>query len=184
MFEIMCNFCYIFIFQINSLQTFRMPKINKKEKQQLDKICRDFIRKGNAFYHPETRKLSFILDGYCIKSECFKRTADKVNRGFGVRKIVLPRRLQTQFKTYLDGECQLPGSKIGQVVICLDHFLIEHQKFYLHNGFLPLEAKIQSAKPLMLRDEEKGLRSWIGYKVAVDFGLPNKDWVNIIPISI
>ena len=169
------------------------------QKQQIDKICENFIQSGNAFYHPVTKKLSYIINGHCIKGECNNRKIDKVNegenKGFGDRKILLPEHIQPDFMTTKAGLCALDKSKIGQVVICLNHFFIEHQKFYLENGFVPPEARlirngeqnhvegmpIADPEPFEWREEEKlGDKSWRGYKIAVTLGLSNYDWVNLI----
>ena len=55
-----------------------MPLKQKKKKvTEIDSICETFIPKGNAYYHPVTKKLSYILDGHCIKSECGFRHKDE-----------------------------------------------------------------------------------------------------------
>ena len=173
-----------------------MPPIKELQKlqhTQIQNICNDFIKHGSGFYHPQTKKLSFILDGCCIKSECCYRDQDKEGRGFGVRKILLPLQIRKNFKTTLDEECVLPLNKIGTVVVCLSHFFIEHQKLYLRDGAMPLEARLMGKKDkthvegkpipepptLMLRDAAKGSKAWRGYKMYA-MALSNTDWVNLI----
>jgi len=170
-----------------------MPNIRGQPNQkiEIDEICKDFIQKGNAFYHPVTKKLSYIVDGYCIKGECSNRKKS-VNKGFGDRKILMPLQIRKDFKTKASGVCALPLEKIGKVVICLSHFFLEHQKSYLKDGFMPPEARLVTqgenghegepppASEFTLRDCAKGANAWRGCKIAVREGLVNEDWVNSI----
>jgi len=172
---------------------FRMPEnriVVRLQKCQIDDICKSFIQKNNAFYHPVTRKLSYIIDGHCIKGECTNRHSER--KGFGDRKILVPLQIREHFRTTVDNICSLPLSKIGQVVICLSHFFVEHQKAYLRDGVLPPEARLVGVKeighvegkripelpPFPLRDATKGNKAWRGYKVSMTTGLSNTDWVN------
>lgn len=165
-----------------------------RQRQEIDKICESFIRKGNAFYNPMTRKLSYIIDGFCIKGECSIRDKNKETKGFGERKILVPLQIRKDFKTTIAGICSLPLSKIGETVICLSHFFVEHQKAYLQNGVLPPQARLVGVKeighiegapiddpaPFNLRDEAEGDDAWFGYKVSMTTGLSNTDWVSRI----
>ena len=120
-----------------------MPNLRGQPNQkiEIDEICKDFIQKGNAFYHPITKKLSYIVDGYCSKGECTSRKKS-VNKGFGDQKTLAPLQIWKDFKTKEGGVCALPVEKIGKVVICLSHFFLEHQKLYLRDGFMPPEARL------------------------------------------
>ena len=115
----------------------RVKDLQALQKSQIDAICQNFVQRKEAFYHPMTRKLSFIQNGMCIKSDCSFRD----HHDYDTRKILLPLHMRTHFKTIVGGECCLPLEKIGQVVVCLAHFFVEHQKSYLENGVLPQEAR-------------------------------------------
>jgi hypothetical protein len=168
-----------------------MPNIKELlclQKAKIEELCvLNFIEKGNAFYHPVTEKLSFITDGYCIKGECSNRKQNICPE----RKILLPPHLRFDFRTTEGGVCALPESKIGEVVICLSHFFIEHQVAYLEDGCLPPGSRLMGksetthkegdpippASESQLRDPHKGLDAWRGYKIAMTKGLKNNDWV-------
>ncbi len=154
-------------------------------RSQIDVICQNFVRRGNAFYHPGTNKLSFIQNGLCVKSDCCFR-----DKGLVTRKILLPAHIREHFKTFVhNGKCALPVEKIGKVVVCLEHFFIEHQKHYLENGALPLNARLMAKQDMthkegeVIRDppvypiREPGPNEWKGIKIHIA-ALHNDDWVN------
>jgi hypothetical protein len=178
--------------KVTAINNMALKKKKKKVLTKIDSIFETFIPKGNAYYHPVTKKLSYILDGHCIKSECGFRDKDKEKNGFGIRKILLPGHLRKHFQTTTKGFCHLPLDKIGEVVICLEHFFIEHQKEYLQTGVIPLDARlmhgqenishiegntIKPLKPFPVRDPLKK-SPWSGIKVSKRDGLENTDWVN------
>jgi hypothetical protein len=162
----------------------RLKDLQDLQKSQIDAICQDFVKCGDAFYHRRTNKLSFIQNGICIKSDCCFR-----DKGLVSRKILLPLNIREHFKTFVHGECALPFDKIGQVVVCLSHFFVEHQKHYLENGVLPLNARLMTQQDMshaegdVIRDppeypiREPGPKAWKGIKIHVG-ALYNDDWVN------
>jgi hypothetical protein len=112
----------------------RIDATTNAQREELNKICENFIEKHNGYYNPETGELSHIDDGHCIKGDCKFR-----DENTATRKILLPAHLRESFKS--NGKT-LPEDKIGQVVICLPHFIFPHQKFYLQNGKLPDDARL------------------------------------------
>jgi hypothetical protein len=173
-----------------------MPKLKftlSSQKEQLDKICANFIQKENAFYHPDTKNLSFIIGGQCIKGECTIRDSDKLNKGFFERKILVPLQICDHFKTTKSGVRDLPIAKIGKVVICLSHFFFEHQIFYLRNGELPEKTRLTTSGDNFRKENDATItytpnfpwkfnnnpdKEWRGHKVNHSLGLSNTDWVN------
>ena len=164
----------------------RLKDLQDLQKSQIDTICHDFVKRGNAFYHPATSKLSFIQDGICVKSDCCFR-----DKGLISRKILLPLHIREHFKTFANGECALHLDKIGKVVVCLSHFFVEHQKHYLRHGVIPLNARLMAQQDMShaegdvirgppvypVREPEKGPKAWKGIKIHAA-ALSNVDWVN------
>ena len=102
--------------------------------------------------------------------------------------------MRTDFKKIVGGEYCVPEEKIGQSVVCLGHFFVEHQKSYLQNGVLPQEARRLMAHQDMCHKEgdvikpppiygvrkdklKDGDRLWSGIKHHGP-ALLNADWVN------
>ena len=169
----------------------RLNKLQALQNSQIDAICGNFIKHGEAFYHPTTRKLSFIQNGVCIKSDCSFRD----HHDGEARKILLPKHMRTHFKTIVGGDCCLPLEKIGQVVACLAHFFVDHQKSYLQNGVLPQEASrlmthidmyhkegdaIKDPPIYPIRETKLAngvVKKWFGLRIHGP-ALTNADWVN------
>ena len=163
----------------------RLKDLQDLRQSQIDAICQDFVKRRNAFYDPGTHKLSFIQNGLCVKSDCCFR-----DKGLVTRKILLPAHVREHFKTFVrTGECALPANKIGSVVVCLSHFFVEHQKYYLQNGALPLNARLMAQQdsthkegepirdPPVYPVREAGPNEWKGIKIHVAV-LHDNDWVN------
>lgn len=159
----------------------------EEQRDEITKICeKDFTKKGEASYRTDNLELSYIENGECIKGDCKYR-----RKKIKTKKILLPPHLRKYFLTRArDGTCLLPEDKIGQVVICLPHFFLTHQKYYLENGKLPEDAKLigrceskkgfegekkKSAKPY--KRCEKG-KVYTGWRISMTKGLNNTDWAN------
>jgi hypothetical protein len=119
----------------------KSKKVTKKQQQlnEITKICKEnFIEKDGASYRKDNLKLAYTKKGHCIKGDCNYR-----EKKIETIKILVPPHLRKSFLTLVsDGTCLLPEDKIGQVVICLPHFFLTHQKYYLENGKLPKDAKL------------------------------------------
>ncbi len=169
----------------------RQKKETKKQQQlnEITKICKEnFIEKDGAAYRKDNLKLAYTKKGHCIKGDCKYR-----EKKIETIKILVPPHLRTSFQTLVsDGTCLLPEDKIGQVVICLPHFFLTHQKYYLENGKLPKDAKLigrceskkgfegekkKSAKPY--KRCEKG-KVYTGWRISMIKGLNNTDWADTL----
>lgn len=96
-----------------------------QQRDEIIEICqKDFTKKGEASYRTDNLELAYIENGECIKGDCkYKRKRIKT------KKILVPPHLRKYFLTReKDGTCLLPEDKIGQVVICLEHFLFGSPK--------------------------------------------------------
>jgi hypothetical protein len=165
----------------------RIEAIAKEQAEEIIKLIKKyFIKKGHAYYYLDTEELSLIDDGDCIKGDCTSyKTKEKTF------KILLPPHLRKFFKTLeWNGVCQLPEDKIGQVVICLKHFVFPHQKVYLRTGKLPKDATLlgrnrslqifQEGQPIPAPEDPKvsgtGRQAYRGYRISLNRGLINTDW--------
>jgi len=165
----------------------RIEAIAKEQAEEIIKLIKKyFIKKGHAYYYQDTEELSLIDDGDCIKGDCTSyKTEEKTF------KILLPAHLRKFFKTLeWNGVCQLPEDKIGQVVICLKHFVFPHQKVYLRTGKLPKDATLlgrnrslqifQEGQPIPAPEDPKvsgtGRQAYRGYRISLNRGLTNTDW--------
>ena len=175
----------------------RLKDLQDLQKSQIDAICQNFVKHGEAFYHPITKKLSFIEDGICVKGDCSIRDKKMVSR-----KILLPIHMRKDFKTEVEGECFLPLENIGKAVVCMTHFFVDHQKSYLQNGILPQEATRLMARHEMFHKEGDIIgpppvypvieeKNKAGVVVLKSFGmrihgpaLKNADWVNSFKLQI
>jgi hypothetical protein len=157
----------------------------QEEIKEILKTC--FTQKGNGFFSEVNGqlKLSHIQKGYCIKRDCNYRDSKTP-----AVKILLPAHLRKTFATLEDGTCLLPEDKIGQVVICLNHFLLIFQKHYLKTGKLPKGARLIGGKETKTVYEEgddippaappnknsDGGKVFYGHRISMTLGLVNTDW--------
>jgi hypothetical protein len=167
----------------------KSKKLTKKQQQlnEITKICKEnFIEKDGASYRKDNLKLAYTKKGHCLKGDCKYR-----EKKIETIKILVPPHLRKSFLTLVsDGTCLLPEDKIGQVVICLPHFFLTHQKYYLENGKLPEDAKLigrceskkgyegekkKAAKPYKRCEHGK---VYTGWRISMTKGLNNTDWAN------
>jgi hypothetical protein len=102
----------------------------RAQQAELDKYLNKLISYENALYDSVSQKPLFILDGCCIKAEC------KYLGSFGIKKVLLPDSLRSEFRT------KIPFERIGKIVVCFCHFFFKDQIFYLKNGFFPADIRL------------------------------------------
>jgi hypothetical protein len=166
----------------------------EEQRDEITKICeKDFIKKGEASYRTDNLELAYIENGECIKGDCKYR-----RKKIKTKKILLPPHLRKYFLTRArDGTCFLPEDKIGQVVICLDHFFFVYQKQYLKTGKLPEDSRLigcREHKKVFQEGDEippppspeksgEGDQVTYGCRISMTIGLVNTDWAKTLDLS-